>query len=92
MLGIAVIMLFVSSPKYSHYFILAGVVAAAGVIIIKFGSGFRMDRIQAWRNPELYANTKAYQTIQSLYAIGSGGLVGKGLGQSVQKLGRPRMI
>ena len=35
----------------------------------------------------MYADGTAYQTLQSLYAIGSGGLVGKGLGQSVQKLG-----
>ena len=38
-----------------------------------------------WRNPELYE--KGYQTLQGLYAIGSGGLFGRGLGESVQKLG-----
>jgi len=38
-----------------------------------------------WRNPEKY--DKGFQTIQGLYAIGSGGIFGKGLGSSLQKLG-----
>ena len=86
-IGIAVVMLFVASPKYSHYICMISVAGVAGVAVILFGSGFRFERIQAWLNPEMYSNSTAYQTIQSLYAIGSGGLVGKGLGQSVQKLG-----
>lgn len=44
-----------------------------------------MERIQTWLNPENYEN--GYQTLQGLYAIGSGGLFGKGLGESIQKLG-----
>ena len=46
---------------------------------------FRVVRILAWLNPEKYADGKSYQTMQSLYAIGSGGLFGKGLGRSSQK-------
>lgn len=85
--GISAVMLFVASPKYSHY-VFAGVgLFIVGAAVILFGSGFRAERIQAWLNPEMYSDGTAYQTIQSLYAIGSGGLVGKGLGQSVQKLG-----
>ena len=38
-------------------------------------------------NPEKYIDDKGYQTVQALYAIGSGGLFGKGLGKSLQKLG-----
>ncbi len=49
--------------------------------------GFRSDRILAWLHPENYAEGTAFQTLQALYAIGSGGFFGKGLGQSVQKLG-----
>lgn len=45
---------------------------------------YRSDRIDAWRNVETHP--KGYQTLQSLYAIGSGGLWGKGLGQSIQKM------
>lgn len=85
--GIAMVMLFVASPKYKPFVILAVAAVAVLVAVLAFGSDFRGERIQAWLNPEQYASGTAYQTIQSLYAIGSGGLVGKGLGQSVQKLG-----
>lgn len=85
--GIAVVMLFVASPKYSHYVVIAVAAVAAVAAVLLFGSDFRSDRIQAWLNPEMYASGTGYQTVQSLYAIGSGGLAGKGLGQSVQKLG-----
>lgn len=47
---------------------------------------FRGDRIHAWLNPEGESEA-AFQTSQALYTIGSGGLVGKGIGRSVQKLG-----
>ncbi len=48
---------------------------------------FRGARILAWLDPFAYASGKGFQTIQALYAIGSGGILGKGLGQSMQKLG-----
>lgn len=47
---------------------------------------FRVSRIAAWIDPERYADKTGYQTIQAGYAIGSGGLTGKGLGNSIQKL------
>ena len=50
-------------------------------------TNFRFARLLAWKYPERYASDTSYQTVQSLYAIGSGGFFGKGLGQSVQKLG-----
>lgn len=93
--GIAVFMIFVSSPDYKT-FIIVGVAGSIGVgILLNYISklnmsdieGFRFKRILAWMNPEAYAGDTGYQTLQSLYAIGSGGLVGKGLGQSMQKLG-----
>ena len=46
---------------------------------------YRLERLAIWRNPEAYE--KGYQTLQGLYAIGSGGLFGAGLGNSMQKLG-----
>ena len=46
---------------------------------------YRLERIAIWQNPEKYE--KGYQTLQGLFAIGSGGLFGKGLGSSIQKLG-----
>ena len=48
---------------------------------------FRLRRIMVWLHPEDFADTWGYQTIQALYAIGSGGFFGRGLGNSIQKLG-----
>lgn len=93
--GIAVLMLFVSCPDYKR-FILLGLAGAAvcifAVFLIKNASstdalGVRGTRILAWMDPEAYASGKGFQTLQALYAIGSGGILGKGLGQSMQKLG-----
>lgn len=52
-----------------------------------FYGNYRFRRIMAWMDPESYAGDIAFQTVQALYAIGSGGVFGKGLGQSMQKLG-----
>ncbi|MCC8029108.1 MAG: putative lipid II flippase FtsW [Lachnospiraceae bacterium] len=82
--GICVLMMFVASPKYSHFLVLALLlVAAAGIFILT--QSYRSGRIMAWLHPEEYPD-EAYQTLQGLYAIGSGGLFGKGLGASIQKL------
>ena len=83
-LGIAICLIFVSSPKYLQFFVMGGLVVAFGIVFITFES-YREERIQAWLNPEAFEN--GYQTLQGLYAIGSGGLFGKGLGESMQKLG-----
>ena len=93
--GIAVLMLFVSCPDYKRFILLglAGVsvcVLAVFVIVNMADSGalgVRGTRILAWLDPEAYASGKGFQTLQALYAIGSGGILGKGLGRSVQKLG-----
>ena len=95
--GIAFLMLFVASPEYKRFLVLgaSGVGAAALAVIVilqvdKMGNAeldFRSNRILAWLNPEQYATGTGFQTLQSLYAIGSGGIFGKGLGQSMQKLG-----
>jgi cell division protein FtsW len=83
--GIAVCMLFVASPKYAQFFVVGGVGVAFAVLFVVF-AGYRATRIQAWLDPE-NAGDAGYQTMQGLYAIGSGKLFGKGLGQSLQKLG-----
>jgi cell division protein FtsW len=93
--GIAFLMLFVATPGYRRFIALVAFAAAgaAGVVALVVKAGyhselnFRFARILAWLDPEAYVNDKGYQTLQSLYAIGSGGLFGKGLGESVQKLG-----
>ena len=92
--GIALLMLFVASPGYKRFVLMgaAGVAAVAALVfaIIQMEHsdlGFRGGRILAWLNPEAYASGTGFQTLQALYAIGSGGIFGKGLGQSMQKLG-----
>ncbi|MBQ8662925.1 MAG: putative lipid II flippase FtsW [Eubacterium sp.] len=84
--GIAFFMVFVASPKSKHLIVLF-LAAVAGVLIFTlFQDNYRAGRIDAWLHPEDFPDT-AYQTTQSLYAIGSGGLFGRGLGSSMQKLG-----
>lgn len=96
--GIAAVMLFVADPHYKRYIliVLAVVCLAALVVVVIYNAakggasptgGFRGTRILAWLNPEAYSDNTGFQTLQALYAIGSGGLWGKGLGQSMQKLG-----
>lgn len=85
-MGIAVCMLFVASPKYIHFFAVGGVGMVVAVIFV-LTAGYRMGRIEAWLHPETADPADVYQTLQGLYAIGSGGLFGKGLGESLQKLG-----
>ena len=48
---------------------------------------YRLDRIRVWKDPWLDPKDKGYQPIQSLYAVGSGGLFGVGLGKGIQKQG-----
>lgn len=93
--GISFVMLFIASRDYKKFAIFAVVVALFGALVVfaitkaadsdKFG--FRGARVLAWLDPEAYASGKGFQTLQALYAIGSGGLFGKGLGQSIQKQG-----
>ena len=93
--GIAVFMGFVASPYYKRFIVFALVVVSLGAGLIYYVSQldmednlhFRFKRILAWMNPEAYAQDTGFQTLQALYAIGSGGVMGKGLGQSMQKLG-----
>lgn len=83
--GIAVCMLFVASPRYFQ-FIAVGIAGVAFVVVFILFASYRSDRVDAWLHPET-AGDAGYQTMQGLYAIGSGKLFGKGLGQSLQKMG-----
>lgn len=93
--GIAIVMIFVATPNYKEYIITAviglGLVGAIVLFAVNSegtaGLGFRLVRIRAWLDPESYSTDRAFQSLQALYAIGSGGIWGKGLGQSMQKLG-----
>ena len=81
---VAVVMMFVAgtSPKW----LLAGAMAA-GLFVIVYISlmGYAGDRVTAWLHPELDPGDTGYQILQSLYAIGSGGVFGLGYGKSRQK-------
>ncbi|MDD6156850.1 MAG: putative peptidoglycan glycosyltransferase FtsW [Lachnospiraceae bacterium] len=83
--GIVVGMLFVASPKYKDFLVI-GLIGIAGILLFIFTVGYRGDRVSAWLHPET-AGDKGYQTLMGLYAIGSGGIFGKGLGGSLQKMG-----
>ena len=81
---VAVVMMFVAgtSPKW----LLAGAGAAAAFVVIYISfMGYAGDRVTAWLHPEEDPGDTGYQILQSLYAIGSGGIFGLGLGKSRQK-------
>lgn len=83
LLGISFIIIFVASNQYK---IFMGVIGGGVALMLVFlqVAAYRMNRIDAWLNVE--TSEYAYQTRQALYAIGSGGVFGKGLGRSIQKL------
>ena len=64
---------------------LAAGVGVGGYFVIRYYLGYASDRIMAWLDPWAYPTDEGYQTIQSLLAIGSGGILGRGFGQSRQK-------
>lgn len=81
MLGIC----FVASKKKWYYLLFLALAGVVFGLVLVFGEGFRMERVDIWLNVETHE--KGYQIRQGLYAIASGGLFGTGLGQSMQKLG-----
>ena len=94
--GIGFVMLFVASRKKWPYIL----IVATGLLVIAFAGpighflenigllkAYQLQRIEVWLNPEAYPTDGGFQVLQGLYAIGSGGLFGKGLGESIQKLG-----
>lgn len=97
-MGITCVMIFVVHPQTRPFIAAAG----AGLVLILVGvqildamlstsGNFRLRRILVWLNPEEYASEGGYQVMQGLYAIGSGGFFGKGLGNSAQKMVIPEV-
>lgn len=82
--GIMVVICYVTSRK-NGYFIFSGILLVAAGAAFVLMEAYRGERFDVWLNVETHA--KGYQIRQGLYAIASGGIWGKGLGQSVQKLG-----
>ena len=77
-------MLFLGGVRY-RWFVLGGGVMLLGLAVILGAGGYEASRITAWRDPFSDPSDSGYQIIQSLYAIGSGGLLGLGFGQGRQK-------
>ena len=96
LMGILFVMLFVASRKKLRFFLAAGGVVGAAAAFVSFRQvlvdlgileSYQLERIEVWLDPLAYKLEGGFQVLQGLYAIGSGGIFGKGLGQSLQKLG-----
>ena len=97
--GITYVLIVVAHPNPKRLLQLTLVVLLAGLILFQIfrftgvldklteSGSFRIQRIATWLDPEKNQESGGYQVMQGLYAIGSGGLFGKGLGNSTQKLG-----
>ena len=93
LMGSTCIMIFVVHPKTRIFIIIAVGIILIGIVgarvlgmAMETSGNFRLRRILVWLNPEKYASEGGYQIMQALYAIGSGGFFGKGLGNSAQKM------
>lgn len=82
---ILIFMLFAAGLKIRFFFSIAIFLAPIMYLIIKMNPE-KMKRVLAFLNPEAHLTTYGFQTVQSIYAIGSGGIFGQGLGNSTQKL------
>lgn len=96
--GMVIAMLFVVHKQTKVFLGLAGLglgsfitMAVVLGLSLENSENFRLRRIIAWLHPEKYAADLSYQTVQGLYAIGSGGFLGKGLGNSAQKMQIPEV-
>jgi len=81
---VSVIVLFAGGAKLSHFGILGALVIPLGAIGI-YMADYRLDRIVGFLDPWADMKDTGWQVVQSLYALGSGGIFGLGLGQSKQK-------
>ncbi len=85
-LAMGFLMILVTCPKSKYLLFTAIGIVAIGVGYV-FLKASKMQRIEAWLHLDKYSESIGYQITQGLYAIGSGGIIGKGLGQGTQKLG-----
>ncbi len=82
--GMVFVMLYAAGAKLSHLFSL-GAAGVVGIIAAIIAEPYRMKRLLAFSNPWADPLDTGYHIIQSLYALGSGGLFGVGLGRSREK-------
>lgn len=95
-LGLAAIMSFVATDIKWIYGAALAVVSLVVVFAAQISEAlvnagilekYQLSRILVWKAPEQYPLDGGYQVLQGLYAIGSGGIMGRGLGESIQKMG-----
>ncbi len=79
-----IVMIYIAGPKIS-FFLKIGFLGLIGIVILIIIAPYRLERIVAYLNPWSDPLGSGFQIIQSLYAIGPSGLLGTGLGNSVQK-------
>ena len=91
--SITVGLIFIAHPRTVPFLLVFLGIAVLVIVFVTFlsrslssSSDFRLMRILVWLHPEDYASSDGYQTLQALYAIGSGGFFGRGLGNSIQKI------
>lgn len=91
--GNSAVIFFVAYPRTRKIGIVFVCLVVGGLIagqilgrLLESSGNFRLQRILSWVDPEKYAKSGAFQTMQGLLAIGSGGFFGKGLGGSAQKM------
>ncbi|MCX7921308.1 MAG: putative lipid II flippase FtsW [Clostridia bacterium] len=82
--SVACVILFCAGARIKH-FILMSIPAILGVVAAIIYEPYRLDRVRAFLDPWKYKQDEGWQIVQSLLAIGSGGLFGRGLGKSLQK-------
>lgn len=102
-MGISCFLIFVVHPKTRPFFAIlaAGIIGVVIVTLIlkvlvqnmdaSAAANFRLRRVLVWLQPEKYAANSGFQVMQGLYAVGSGGFFGKGLGNSAQKMVIPEV-
>ncbi|MGN1098409.1 MAG: putative lipid II flippase FtsW [Clostridia bacterium] len=84
--GVGFIMLFAAGLPWKYVFGLGGIIAAGGGLLAVL-EPYRMKRLLSFLDPFADKQGDGWQIVQSLYAVGSGGLLGLGFGQSRQKYG-----
>ena len=84
-IGVCAIMMIMAGCKFWHFLATGGAIGVPAIIALIVTSPYRLQRVVTFLDPWKDATDTGWQVIQSLYAIGSGGLFGAGLGQSKQK-------
>lgn len=81
----SIVIMLIVSPFPFKYFMMLGGVGVVGIVLMVISAPYRLERIVAYLNPFADPLGSGFQMIQSLYAIGPGGLMGVGFNNSIQK-------